>query len=212
MPRPTVLYLFKELESKGYIKKTKQGRTQFFYAEPNFLKQAKEQEISKQKSELENLLPILEEFKSPYSSPPKIQISEGLENCKKAYLQLLESKTEIYEFAAHDDLMKMGEEFMESFIHERAKRGIMLHAVCKNTELHQSYANKDHEQKRTLFMFQPSIGRLYSSIAIYENKLLLLNLYHDAFAITIESQEIAATLRTIFRLVSPTGIEPVSTP
>lgn len=200
-PRPTVLYLFKELEQKGYIRKTKQGRTQYFYADPKFLKKAKEEELNHQGKELEKLLPLLEEFKSPYSSPPKIQIFEGLDNCRKAYSQLLESSTDIYEFAAHDDLVKMGEGFMENFMEERARRGIMLHAICKKTKLHQAYERKNHEQERTIFMFDPSIGELYSSIAIYENKVLLLNLYHDAFAILIESKEVAETLRTIFKLV-----------
>lgn len=201
LPRPTVLYLFKDLEKKGYIRKTKQGRTQYFYADPKFLKQAKKEELSSQEQELEKLVPLLEEFKSPYSSPPKIQIFEGLDNCRKSYSQLLESTTDIYEFAAHDDLVKMGEEFMENFIEVRAKRGVMLHAICKKTKLHQAYDRKNQEQERTLLMFDPSIGELYSSIAIYENKVLLLNLYHDAFAILIESREVAETLKTIFKLV-----------
>ena len=213
LPRPTVLYLFENLEKRGYIRKSKQGRTQYFYADPKFLEVSKRQELDDQKQELDQLLPLLKEFQNPYSSPPKIQISKGLDNCRKAYRQLLESETEIHEFAAHDDLAKMGEKFMEDFIAERTKRGVTLHAICKETALHKSYDQKNSEQARTLTMFDPAIGTLYSSIAIYENKVLLLNLYHDAFAILIESREVAETLRTVFRLVvPPAGIEPASKP
>ena len=41
---------------------------------------------------------------------------------------------------------------------------------------------------------------LYSSITIFEDKVLLLNLFHDAFAILIDNKEVAESLRTIFKM------------
>lgn len=201
MPRPTVLYVLETLTEKAYVHKSKKGRSQYFYTEPKFLKQAKQLELDQQKSCLDSVLPKLEECKHPYSSPPKIQLFDGLDNCRQAYLMLLESQTEIYEFAAHDDLIKMGEEFMEGFMNERARRGIVLHAVCHNTVIHQFNKKRNELHKRTMKIFDPVKGKLYSSIAVFENKVLLLNLYHDAFAILIENSEVAETLRTIHGLV-----------
>jgi len=201
MPRPTVLYLFKGLLAKGYVRKTQRGRTQYFHADPAYLKQAKQAELQKQEKGLEQMIPLLEEFKTPFSSAPKLQFFEGLENCQKAYMMLSESQTDVYEFAAHDDLLKMGEQFMEDFIAARVKNEVLIRAICRQTDVHEFYVGKDKDQKRELKMFDPDFGGLYSSIAVFENKVLLLNLYSDAFAIMIESHEVAETLKTIHRLV-----------
>lgn len=201
MPRPTVLYLFKGLLAKGYIRKTQRGRTQHFHADPSYLKQAKKDELKKQEKGLEHAIPLLEEFKTPFSSPPKLQFFEGLENCRKAYMMITESETDVYEFAAHDDLIKMGEQFMEDFISARVENGVLMRAICRQTDVHEFYLGKDEEQNRELKMFDADFGGLYSSVAVFENKVLLLNLYSDAFAILIESHEVAETLKTIHRLV-----------
>lgn len=59
---------------------------------------------------------------------------------------------------------------------------------------------KNKEQYRTIDFFSTKLGELHSSIAVFENKVLLLNLYQDAFAILIENREVAETLKTIHAL------------
>ncbi len=44
------------------------------------------------------------------------------------------------------------------------------------------------------------MGDLYSSIAVFDDKVILLNLHRDAFAILIENHEVAETLKTIHKL------------
>ncbi len=149
---------------------------------------------------LKETLPLLREFKSPFTSPPKLLFFEGVEGCKKAYSLLLESKTEVYEFAAHNDLIKMGEGFMKNFIKERVRRKIFLYAIAQSSELHSYFRKKDKIQQRELKLYPATIGGLYSSIDVFEDKVLLLNLYHDAFAILIENKEVAETLKTVHNL------------
>jgi len=200
-PKSTVLFFFDALLKKGFIRKSRKGRVQYFYADPDDLQKEKIVEIQTQQKELEEAIPLLKEFQHPFSSPPKLQLFEGIDGCKKAYSFLLESTTEIYEFAAHDDLMKMGEKFMDDFIAERARRRIFIKSICKRSPMHENFLKKNKKQQRELHLFEPKFGELYSSIAVFENKVLLLNLYHDAFAILIENKEVAETLRTIHRLV-----------
>jgi sugar-specific transcriptional regulator TrmB len=202
LPRPTVLYLFEHLLEQGYIRKSQRGRTQYFYAEAKFLKEAKLEELNQQKLALEEAIPLLEEVVNPFSSPPKIQIFEGLGNCRKAYSLLLESSTDIYEFAAHDDLLKMGDKFMTDFIAKRVKQKISLHAICRRTKIHEKFATNNENQLRTIEMFSGDVGETYSSISIFDNKILLLNLQHDDFAVLIENKEMAETLKTLYRLTS----------
>lgn len=199
-PKATVLFLFDNLFKKGYIQRSQKGRILYFYADPKDLENEKRKEINSQSSTLEETLPLLHEFKNPFTSPPKLLFYEGIEGCKKAYSLLLESKTDIYEFAAHNDLIKMGEDFMKHFIKERSKRKIFLYGITKASDLHSYFREKDKTQQRELKLFNSKIGDLYSSIDIFENKVLLLNLYQDAFAILIENKEVAETLKTIHHL------------
>lgn len=199
LPKASILFLLEGMLKLGYVRKTKRGRTQFFHADPEFLSRAKEKEMTTQKKALEKAIPLLQEFKSPFSSQPKVTFFEGLENCKKAYLMLLESKTEIIEFGAHGDLLKFGEDFMRDFIKERVRRKIFLRAIGAEGKIERNLKKLDKKQRRHITIAPLKFGHIYSSIAIFDNKTLLLNLYHDAFAILIENPEVAETLKTIFR-------------
>ncbi len=201
MPRPTVLFLFNELLKKGYIQKSHRGRTQYFYADPKDLKLAKQKQLEEEGKELSAVIPLLEEYKNPFTSPPKTHFYEGIEGCRRAYSALLESETEILEFATHEDLVKMGEEFMDSFIAERVRRKIFIQVLSVDLPLEKLYLKKDKKEYRKCVLHSQKNGRFYSSIDIYENKVLLLNLHTDPYAILLENTELAETFKTIHRLL-----------
>ncbi len=200
-PKSTVLFLFDHLVKQGYVRKSNRGRVQYFYADPADLRKAKEKQLEEERKVLEKAAPLLEEFKSPFSSEPKVTFYEGVGGCKKAYFLLLESTTEILEFGAHGDLAdKFGERFMDEFIAARVKNKIPLKAISKKDAIHKKLGKLDKKHLREMKFYDNSKGNLYSSIAIFEDKVLLLNLYQDAFAILIQNKEVAETLKTIHQL------------
>lgn len=201
IPRPTVLFLFESLLKKAYIRKAQRGRTQYFYAEPGDLEKAKSLELEKARSTLEEAIPLLKEFKNPFTSQPKVTFFEGLDGCRRAYSLLLDSTTEVLEFAPHDDLRKMGDDFMEAFLKERARRKVFIRPICPRNETHLHYKKLDKKQHRQLKMFDPKKGTIYSSITIFEDKVLLLNLHQDAFAILIQNKQVAETLKTLHGMI-----------
>lgn len=201
IPRPTVLFLFENLLKKAYIRKTQRGRTQYFYADPADLEKAKSLELEKAQGALEEAIPLLKEFRNPFTSQPKVSFFEGLEGCRRAYSLLLDSSTEILEFAPHDDLRKMGDDFMEGFMAERARRKILIKPICPRNKTHIHYKKLDKKQHREIKMFDPKQGAIYSSITIFEDKVLLLNLHQDAFAIQIQNKEVAETLKTLHHMI-----------
>lgn len=201
IPRPTVLFLFENLLKKTYIRKTQRGRTQYFFAEPSDLENAKKIELQKTQATLEEALPLLKEFKNPFSSQPKVTFFEGLDGCRRAYSLLLDSTTEVLEFAPHDDLLKMGQDFMENFMAERTRRKVFIRPICPRNKTHIHYKKLDKKQARELKMFDPKQGAIYSSITIFEDKVLLLNLHQDAFAILIQNKEVAETLKTLHGMI-----------
>ncbi|MFH0820359.1 MAG: helix-turn-helix domain-containing protein [Candidatus Peregrinibacteria bacterium] len=201
LPKATTLFLLNRLSLRGYLKRSQRGRTQYYYADPTDLQTAKEKELTEQAVALKSVVPLLSEFKNPLTSPPKIQFFEGLEGCKKAYLMILESKTDVLEFGAHDDLVKYcGQSFMDYFIHERVRRKIMLRAIASDAPGTREMQRLSKKQYREVFIFPKKQGVIYSSMVIFEDKLLLLNFYGDPFAILIQNTPVAETMKTIHRL------------
>lgn len=200
-PKSTVLFLFENLVKVGFVRRSNRGRVQYFYADPKDLEKAKNDQFEKEKSSLAEVLPLLKEFKNPYSSEPKVTFFEGIDGCKKAYSLILESKGEVLEFGAHGDLVdKFGKDFMDDFIKKRVKNKIFLKAIAKKDFVHKDLLKSDKKHLRKIEFYPDSKGTLYSSITIFDEKVLLLNLYQDAFGILIENKEVAETMKTIFRM------------
>jgi len=200
-PKATIHFLCDNLVKRGYVRRSHKGRIQYFYADPEDLKKAKKAEIDAQNKALDEAIPLLLECKSPFTSPPKITFYEGIEGCQKAYMKVTESETKVLEFAAHNDLLKMGEKYMDHFLDTRVKNGVKIDVICPKNATHDYFLPLNKKQKRVIRMFSAkNKGEFFSSIDVFENKVLLLNLYHDAFAILIENQEFAETMKTIFNL------------
>lgn len=200
LPKATVLFLFDNLFKKNYIKRSQKGRVLYFYADPEDLQNEKNKELKTQTDSLQKTIPLLKEFKNPFTSPPKILFFEGLDGCRKAYMMLTQSKTPVLEFAAHNDLEKMGYDFMQTFIKTRVKNKVHIHAIAKKDKTHLFFNKLNKKQLRKLSLFDDKIGTFYSSISVFEDKVLLLNLYQDCFAILIQNKEVAETLKTIHAL------------
>ena len=202
IPKSTVLFLFDWLLKKGYIRKSNKGRVQYFFANPDDLQKAKSEQIKNEQEALNKTIPLLKEFKTPYSSTPKVTFFEWINWCKKAYSILLESKTEILEFGSHNNLEeKFSKIFMDEFIKKKVKNKIFLKWICSEELIHKDLEKQNKEHLRDLKFFSEKSWEFHSSICIFENKVLLQNLYWDAFSIIIENKEVCETLKTIHNLV-----------
>lgn len=200
-PKATVLFLFQRLLQHGYIRKSQRGRAQYFFALPEDLEKAQHDALHRQEAALKKVMPLLNEFKNPLTSQPKVTFFEGIDGCRKAYWLLLDSKTEILEFGVHDDLLKLGESYMRKFIRERMKRHVFIKAIAPQTPIHKELTKRNKKELRKIHFYPKNAGALYSSIAIFDGQVLLVNLYQDAFAILIENRQVAETLKTIHSLI-----------
>jgi hypothetical protein len=150
---------------------------------------------------LEETLPTLQEMNKNIQSKPKIIFLDGEENCKNAYIELLDTKDIFYEFGAHSDLAEaFGDDFMNNFIQERVSRWIFCDSIWNSSDVEKILQEKDIEQMRSLSIFDKSFGSIYSSIAIYGDRVLVLNLRGIYTGVQIQNRELAETLKTIFRI------------
>ena len=126
---------------------------------------------------------------------------DGIENCKNAYLDVLKSWKEFYEFWAHQDLIDaFGQDFMDFFIKERVQRWIFCSAIATDGPIESILQESDVSELRKLLIVNSAKGKIHSSIIIYSDMILILNLTHLYIWVRIQNRELAETLKTIFLL------------
>ena len=202
IPKSTVLFMCNRLVQRGVVRRSQRGRTQFYGALPDDLLSATKAKLEEQERALSQAIPLLNEIKNPFSARPAVTFYEGVDGCRKAYRKLLDSSTEILEFGIHKDLVeKLGQRFMDNFIRERTKKGVFLRAISNSNDVDRELHRRDKAERRDQRFFSPTFGKIYSSMAVYENKVLVLNLHADTFGILIENTEVSETLRTIFSVL-----------
>lgn len=199
IPKSSVNFLADNLWRKWIITKSFRGKTGYFEADISNLKQTILWEVENKKKTLEWLIPILEEKNKNVISKPKIQFIDGIENCKKEYLELL-AVEKFYEFWAHQDLEEaFWKEFMQDFIEKRIKKNIFCDSIWTNWKAELDLQKLDKKHNRELKIFKADIfWKIASSIAIYKNKVLILNLKGIYTGVLVENKEFAQTMKTVF--------------
>lgn len=201
LPRTTVLYALENLYKHKMVTKSFTGKTQYFKASIERFKNSREKELSEKHANLKKLIPQLAELEKEQKSPARIEFFEGISGCRKAYEKVLSAKSSIYEFTTHEDLEKMGSKFMKDFLDTRIKNKNKIRVICQDIDVHKKFEKLNKKQLREMKMFSKNFGRLYSSIDVYDDEIIILNLYGEPFAIHIVNDHLAETLKTLHDLI-----------
>ena len=200
-PKSTVNFIAENLWKQGYLTKSMRTNTHYYEANLLILENILKEENEKRQNFINEVLPNLREMNQNVKTKPKIVFLDGEENCKTAYLELLEVQDKFYEFWAHSDLADaFGVDFMDNFIRQRVARWIFCDALWNANEVEKILKEKDTEDLRSISIFDSSFGSIYSSIAIYWDNVLVLNLRWVYSGVRIYNRELAETLKTIFRI------------
>ena len=78
IPKSTTLFILENLVKRGYVQKSKKGITQFFYADPQDLKTAKDKEHTQEQEAIKMALPILKNTQNKLAHAPKTSFFEGV--------------------------------------------------------------------------------------------------------------------------------------
>ncbi len=201
LPKSSVNFLADNLWRRWFLRKSFRWNTSYYEADISLLETSIAQEIKEKGAFLEEVIPKLRDKNKNVKSSPKIVFFHGVESCKKAYWELLKVKDVFYELGAHEDLANtFWWDFMNDFIAERVKRKIFCDSLWSYGEVEAELQKSDAKEFRSLMLFPESFGTIGSSIAIYEDKVLILNLCDADTWVRIENKEFAETMKTIFRI------------
>lgn len=89
---------------------------------------------------------------------------------------------------------------MRIFITERVRKGIFCDAIVTKGDIEELLHRDDEKESRNMRIFDTTFGKIGSSVSIYDNKVLILNLADTYTGVRVENQEFAETMKTIFRI------------
>jgi len=201
IPKSTVNFLADTLWQQWFLKKSFRWKTGYYEVDIDHFSSAISSNLVQQQSALDTLIPELKDKLKFTSNKPKIIFIEWVESCQQAYLELLNTKI-FYEFGAHADLMTaFGQNFMDNFIAQRIKKWVFCDAIGTNWDIERAIGKLDDVQNRTLKTFDmQDFGTIRSSIAIYDDKVLILNLSSLPIWVLIQNPQFAETMKTIYMI------------
>lgn len=201
IPKSTINFIADKMWTWWILKKSFRWNTGYFEFDIDYLEQATLWQYEKKKKVFNELIPLLKEKSLQKIDRPKVIFIDWVENCKKAYLELL--KVDIfYEIWAHEDLViAFWEKFMNDFINARVKSKVFCDSIWISWLIERELKLKDKEQYRDLEIFSSDFWEINSSIAIYENKVLILNLKDKNYSwILVENKNLSNTLKTVYNI------------
>jgi HTH-type transcriptional regulator, sugar sensing transcriptional regulator len=208
LPRNTARFQLDKLVKKGLVTKTYKGNIQVYSPEhPETLLQVLEvkkkrlmDEIETQQEQIENFLPEFTSFFRKSDVFPKVKFYEGLDNLKTLYEDTLTSETPIVCYSDVDGLLDVfGEDYMDWYTTEKAKRNIELNSIALDTKRTREYVKDNAKKKRDMYLVPAKNMPFTNEINIYDGKMSIIAL-KDMVGVLIESQDIYISQTTIFKM------------
>ncbi len=200
--RSTGYVILDSLASKGLVSVSGKEPKQEYAAESpeNLIKYLNEQ-AKKQKTLADDATELLPELISLHKvgNRPRVRFYEGVAGLEHVYEDTLTSKEDIYSTSTYEEMHGMLPKYFETYYSRRAKKRIFIRTFVADTPLARiRKANDEKEFRETLLVPQDKFP-LPTDIEIYGNKVMFAS-WKEKLGVIIESQEIATTLRSAFKL------------
>jgi len=199
LKRPTVYDIADQLMKEGFLHKSMRGNVKYFSpADPEKLirmLQDKEKAVREAMPELQNL------YNSP-KAKPLIRYFEGKEGIIEMYEDSLRSCRKGDEILAYvgEDVLRHLPGYAAGYVKRRAKEGIALRGIYKDTPELKKYTEKSREQLRVTRVLSETKFPVNNETNIYKNKIAIASYGKEMFGMIIESVEIAKSQKAIFEL------------
>lgn len=208
--RVTTYVILESLANLGLVSQTSHGKKTYFTAEdPSSLKRLldkKQQELTQQRKNFDNLLPELSSLQSIPAESPTVKFYDGAEAIRSIMANFLdqhknESDKTTYAFSNLDQLHEFFPEFKEQMTNpERVKAGFDSKFIY-TTNRGPILAESDDRTNRISKFVDPKLYPLKGDLTVVGNHVLILSLNSSKpVAVSLDSKEIADAFKAIFAL------------
>ena len=195
--RVTTYDILEKLIQKGFISFFTKNKIKYFNAtKPDLV-----YESTKRKTDdLKKILPDLKRMhgETPH---PKVRYFEGIQGIKAIYQDTLTSKTEILNFSNSEEIREYWPEYDQEYVAKRAKKKIYLRGVSPLDEAGLKVKSENKKYFRNIRLVPRNKYNFSNEINIYDNKVSIISFREGLIGMIIQSNEIADTQRTIFKMI-----------
>ncbi len=195
--RGTIYAILKELKLLGLCSESKNKSKKIFtMSDPNQLKVIQ----NDRDNILINLLPTLRSISSN-KNIPKISIYDGIDEVKEAYFDTFKNTKEILTLESSDSLFNaFGTDFILAYIEKRKKLKIPARMIAIENDDSKFLKQRDVADMRQS-KFIPKRFSIGIDIEVYANKVLLVSISENPFAVMIEDMKIHNSVKNIFEYI-----------
>lgn len=219
LKRPTLYLTLQNLEKKGLVSKRDFEKKIHFRPEPptKLLSLAEQHynELDRAKSDLQTILPELTSQYIISVEKPVISTYEGIDGIKKVFQDIYAPKNEpVYGCV---DLEKSDEAvpsyIVKKLIPLRIKNKVFAKTFLGESPAAKDVANNDENSLRESLLLDKKRYPLPAEIDVYEDKVAMLSFTKGQFVgVMIQNQDIATSLKTIFKLAFEANKSAKTTP
>lgn len=207
MPRTTVTELVREMHRRGIMNYYEKHGKKIWVAEnPEKLVSSLEDRLSA----LKNIMPTLKDMQfSGSQDEPSLKFYSGTEEVKNIFDDIAESKHHILALSTWTDIADyFGQEFMEDFIHRRAKHYLRVKFITQRSKSSIAMKAKDSQDLRQTRFLPEDVELHRISNYIYGNKVAVVSLSKKVpSGFIIEDADLAQAQRLYFECLWSKSLE-----
>ena len=202
--RGTVYLIINRLINKNLVKSSILGKKKYYTAEdPKKLINM----LEERKRGLEEIIPFLKEQYKTREGAPSVYFYEGREGVEKVYREILKSENimkEMLWFGSQQDLFEEFYKIYKAFEYRDVNEdSVGIRLLMNSTRMDKEYAKNINNDEDTYKIVKARILPkdlifVNTNNIIIGNRLVILSIKRDYFAIIIESEDVADTYRTFF--------------
>lgn len=179
----------------------KEPKQEYVALSPSSLVEYLNKQAEHQKKLMEDAKAILPELISFHNvkDRPRVSFYEGLAGLEHVYEDSLSSRGDIYSTSTYEEMHETLPKYFSTYYERRAKKKIFIHTFVADTPLARKRKENDAIEYRSTSLVPQDQFPVPTDIEIYNNKVMIAS-WKEKLGIIIESEEIAATLRSVFKL------------
>jgi len=191
LARGTTYDILERLKSRGLISNYVKKHTLIFKVnDPEILLK----EIEEKKTEIKKFLPKLKSLINTGSSPPTIEIFEGLAGVKKILDDILKNKKETWIMANEKNAREITKHHPENFKLKRKEKKIRIRNLLEESQVARSLKNDRYSEVR----YTKALKQSKEVLIIYGNVTAHILMEEQIKIIKISSKEYTKTQRLLF--------------
>lgn len=199
LKRPTVYDLLDELIAANLVTTGFAGKMRTFSAaDPENIAA----ELRRKLASAEALMPDLKALYAQGASKPRVRYYEGVEGIKAVCEDILNVKAGEYHYfgSLHEMFLATGREYQNHYVERRIKRGVWSNAIrVRDKEVDDEFMKSGPQNLRRVRFFPHPLEEEIISLFIYDDKVAIHSGLKENYAMIIESRELTALMREVWR-------------